>query len=99
MGGISGGVGSTAEGPLNIGLHGDELLVPVTPVMRAVGREIEGGVAATRSGVVVAPLLVGAQRELLEELGRHAVAAQVVGGAVAAVHPDAGVVLHQARDL
>src|SRR6202044_3177901 len=97
--GRSGGALSSAERALNVGPHGNQLLVPVTPVMRSVGREVERAVAATRSGVVVPELLIGAQRELLQELGRHAVATQLVRSAVAAVDPDAGVVLHQARNL
>src|ERR1700748_1615288 len=96
---MSGGALAAAQGPLNVGLHGDQLLVPVAPVMRSVRREVERAVAAARCRVVVAELLVGAQRELLQELGRHAVAAQLVRSAVAAVHPDAGGVLPPAGGL
>src|SRR6202022_1542428 len=97
--GKSGGGLTGAQRALNVGLHGDQLLVPVTPVVCSIGWEVERTVVAARGRVVVAELLVGAQRELLQELGRHAVTAKVVGSAVTAVGPNAGVVLHQSRDL
>ncbi|COX71331.1 Uncharacterised protein [Mycobacterium tuberculosis] len=84
---------------LDIGLHGDQLLVPVGPRVCSVGREVKHPVASTVGRVGVPEGLVGAQGEAFQELRRYVVAAEVAGCAVTAVHPDPGVVGDQAGNL
>src|SRR5258707_1821870 len=92
-----------AEHALDVRLHGLQLATPVTPAVRAVGREVEHPVAAPGPRVGRLEILVGADRQALQELRRNLrvppSAIQICRVAVAAVHPDPGAVRHQATDL
>src|SRR5579884_3547435 len=65
---VSGRVRCGGQHPLDVGLHGQQLVVPVRPGVRTVGREVEHSVSAAGGNVVVPELLVGAQCEALQEL-------------------------------
>ena len=66
-----------AQHPLDVGLHLLQLRAPVAPAVRAVGREVEHTVLATRGDVLLLERLVGPQREALEELRAEQVARAV----------------------
>src|SRR5581483_7158712 len=77
---------------LDVRLHRLQLLTPVSPAVGTSLGEVEHPVLATGLDVLFLERLVRAKGEALQELGVEVAAAQLVGLAVAAVHPDAGVV-------
>src|SRR5262245_43991599 len=93
----------SAQHPLDIRLHGLQLATPVAPAVGAVGREVEHPVAASGPRVRRLEVLVGADRQALQELRGNLRVAQsgieIRGIAVAAVYPDPGAVGHQPPDL
>ena len=97
--GVASGGWCRAEHPLQVGFHRLQLLAPVLPAVGAAVGEVEHRVLAAGGEVRVLEGLVGAKGEALEELRVKVVAAEFVGLAVAAVHPQPGVVGDELADV